>query len=521
MPPTSPGAQRDATPRTDPAGPPERPHALPPPRRPAAPRGLLAGMRIRRKLMFLHTLFSIALALILVSVLRPAISDIVLDAQTQRLTDLLMLAADTGELPDAAALEPAGISLTTAPPPGQTIPLDAPQITARDLDTISVAHRPDPDGPVLTATLRSGDARRALRYVNLLIILAVLGVYALVAASLELFVLPRHVYAPLRAAIVADEAVRAGDRAGELIPSEMIPADELGAILRSRNESVRALRAGEARLADTLDRLEDVATDLKRKNHLLENARKNLEGADRLRSLGMMSAGIAHELNTPLSVAKGLVEKLNTGRALSHSESALLARVITRLESLSDSLLDFARARSLEPRPAPLRELAEEAATLVRLDRNTMPQGDGIRVVNTVPDTLTLECEPDRIIQVLVNLVRNAVNAIRGAGAERGVVTLDARTTLRDGQPWVQLTVTDTGPGIDPEVLPTLFEPFVSTRLDARGTGLGLAVADGIVREHDGAIIARNRPDRAGALFEVVLPQFAAPSPPEPDPTVP
>lgn len=503
---------------------PDTPYAPSPPRRAtAAPRGLLAGMRIRRKLMFLHTLFSIALALILVTVLRPAITDIVLDAQTQRLTDLLLLAGETGELPAAEALETAGITLEREDPgPPDASPIvGTPRLSQRDLDTITVVYRPAPDSPVLRATLRSDDARRALRYINLLVILAVLGVYALVAASLELFVLPRHVYAPLRAAIVADEAVRAGDRSGELIPGEMIPADELGAVMRSRNESVRALRAGEAKLADTLDRLESVATDLKRKNHLLENARKNLEGADRLRSLGMMSAGIAHELNTPLSVAKGLVDKLNSGRDLSDSESALLARVIARLESLSDSLLDFARARSLEPTPASLRELAEEAATLVRLDRNTTPHGDGIRVVNTVPEGLTLECEPDRIIQVLVNLIRNAVNAIRAGGHEQGVVTLDARTTPRDGQPWVQLTITDTGPGIDPEVLPTLFEPFVSTRLDARGTGLGLAVADGIVREHDGTIIACNRPDRAGALFEVMLPQFSTPSPPRAQSTVP
>ncbi len=76
----------------------------------------------------------------------------------------------------------------------------------------------------------------------------------------------------------------------------------------------------------------------------------------------------------------------------------------------------------------------------------------------------------------------------------------------RDGTDWLCVTISDNGPGIDPDVLPQLFEPFVSTELDARGTGLGLAVAEGIVREHEGVILARNRPDRAGAVFEVMLP---------------
>jgi two-component system sensor histidine kinase HupT/HoxJ len=74
---------------------------------------------------------------------------------------------------------------------------------------------------------------------------------------------------------------------------------------------------------------------------------------------------------------------------------------------------------------------------------------------------------------------------------------------------WVGLTITDNGPGIDPELLSRLFEPFVSTRLDSRGTGLGLAVADGIVREHGGVLLARNLPGRAGAVFEVILPKLA------------
>lgn len=88
---------------------------------------------------------------------------------------------------------------------------------------------------------------------------------------------------------------------------------------------------------------------------------------------------------------------------------------------------------------------------------------------------------------------------------------IEADTSQREGRSWVSISVTDNGPGIDPEMLERLFEPFASTRLDAYGTGLGLAVAEGIVREHGGLILARNKADGSGAVFEVILPARAEP----------
>jgi len=94
---------------------------------------------------------------------------------------------------------------------------------------------------------------------------------------------------------------------------------------------------------------------------------------------------------------------------------------------------------------------------------------------------------------------------------------VEAETIERQSQAWVSLTITDNGPGIDPEVLSRLFEPFASTKLDAHGTGLGLAVAEGIVREHGGLILARNVASGGrngeGAQFEIMLPVVAPPYP--------
>jgi signal transduction histidine kinase len=104
-----------------------------------------------------------------------------------------------------------------------------------------------------------------------------------------------------------------------------------------------------------------------------------------------------------------------------------------------------------------------------------------------------------------VNLIRNAMDAMSGKSGG-GQIVIEAERVERDGQGWVLLRVTDEGSGIDPEVLGHLFEPFVSRRLDDRGTGLGLAVSEGIVREHGGTILASNRVECSGAVFEVMLP---------------
>jgi signal transduction histidine kinase len=111
--------------------------------------------------------------------------------------------------------------------------------------------------------------------------------------------------------------------------------------------------------------------------------------------------------------------------------------------------------------------------------------------------------DEDRLTQVFVNLLRNAVDAVGG----RGLIRVEAVEVERWGGRYLSVTVSDDGPGIAREVMDRLFEPFATTNLDAEGTGLGLAVSEGIVREHGGAIRARNneRP-RRGATFEVLLP---------------
>ncbi|MDX2118097.1 MAG: ATP-binding protein [Planctomycetota bacterium] len=499
---------------------------------PAGPaRGFLAGMRIRKKLFVLHTLFSLGLALLMLLIVRPAIMQILDGAERQEATALLRSVAlgvppgsgRTGgfttdqaasvlsamadvELwrgaPGEAPIDPATAArLQQRPGEVTLVPGEAAGRAA--LLTLGDPSRGD---MVYVLTVRLPEAREAVTRLYWVLVLSLLLAYAFIAAALEVFVLPTHVYGPIRRMLAADRALQDGRRDAELIDANTIPRDELGEIMRSRNDSVRALRTHQSALGDALQSLETVAADLKRKNHLLEAARRNLADADRLASLGMMSAGIAHELNTPLAVLKGCVEQINRDPAsLDPARAALMLRVVQRLERLSESLLDFARVRPPVSAPTSLAAIVDEAMTLLRLDREYA----GVDIASDVPATLIVECDADRMIQVLVNLLRNAAQAtdsIRRDRAEPSRIRVTAQSFIRDGVEWVGLTITDNGPGIDPDVLSRLFEPFVSTRLDSRGTGLGLAVADGIVREHGGVLLARNLPGRSGAVFEVVLP---------------
>jgi two-component system, NtrC family, sensor kinase len=324
-------------------------------------------------------------------------------------------------------------------------------------------------------------------------------VYIVAVLTLEALILPRYVYRPLQLILDADEATRRGDRQAELVDERLIPRDEIGVIVRSRNATVAELRKHEDVLARMLARVEHMADDLRRKNQLLETAKRKLEDQDRLASLGVLSAGIAHELNTPLAVLQGSIEQLlesvpdgPTGERLER-----LMRVTRRLRSVSESLLDFARAPSQEMRDVPLRSAVDEAWSLVALDEKSA----GVRFENSLREDDVVHGNLDRLIQVFVNLLRNSLYAV----ADSGNILARSNRSTADGRKWITVSVEDDGTGIPSGVLPEIFEAFVTSRLDSRGTGLGLTVAEGIVYLHGGTIEASNRPN-GGARIDVRLP---------------
>ncbi len=314
------------------------------------------------------------------------------------------------------------------------------------------------------------------------LLFAVLGsIYILSIGIMEFFIMPQYVYLPLRLMLDADAATLRGDRVNEMIDPERISDDEIGQIMASRNETVAQLRQQEDHLASAL---------------------RQIEEQDRLVSLGLLSTSVAHELNTPLAVLIGSIEKLIETHPQGPTRERLerMRRVAQRLKKISESLLDFARQRKETLEPVELRSLIDESWSLVAIDE----KASLVHFENAVQQTDVVIGNADRLIQVFVNLLRNALNAVPASGSIR----VASKKFSRGGQCWVCCAVRDNGPGIPASVLPNLFEAFVSTRLDAKGTGLGLTVAEGIVTQHGGTISAMNCPE-GGASLEVTLPSAA------------
>ena len=253
-------------------------------------------------------------------------------------------------------------------------------------------------------------------------------------------------------------------------------------------------------------------TDLKR-------AEQEARRKERLASLGELSAGVAHEIRNPLAgIAAGA--QLLRSRLEEGDERIRLADMIeeevARLNRIVESLLLFARPPEPRLREERMEPWVQRAVDLVR----EQAESSGVKIETAFsPGLPSLWIDPDQVVQVALNLVRNAVQAMEKSGGtlqvglrrvrrrryvrnragrrreERGRL-VSGRAPLLD---WVELEVTDTGPGLSPEAQERMFNPFYTTR--PSGTGLGLAVTQSIVQEHGGMITVTSEPGKGTTVL--------------------
>jgi len=258
----------------------------------------------------------------------------------------------------------------------------------------------------------------------------------------------------------------------------------------------------------------------------LRRTQQQLLQSEKLASLGRLVAGVAHELNNPISFVLGNVhalrrygERLGRYLAAVHAgepeaerarlrEELRIDRIVAdlapliegtvegaeRTRDIVDALKRFSAVDREAPAPFDLGKVAERAVHWV-----ARAGADRLDVELALPPELPVVGSAGQLQQVLMNLVQNACDALHGrAGARLEVAgRVEGRTAV--------LEVLDNGPGIEPENLPRLFDPFFTTKPVGKGTGLGLAISYGIVERHGGTLTAANRPG-GGAVFRLELP---------------
>ena len=226
--------------------------------------------------------------------------------------------------------------------------------------------------------------------------------------------------------------------------------------------------------------------------------------AERLSALGLLSAGIAHEINNPIGIISSRIEIMLLDAQAQPlpgkvaEDLNVLHRHAQRVARIAQGLLSFARESPGERAPVDLNQVVEETLLLVEKGADK----SGITIRRTLTASLPLvHGDNNALQQVVMNLVTNARDAL-GSG---GVITLE--TSLVPGRSaMARLTVRDNGPGISPDVLPRIFDPFYTTKTE--GTGLGLSISYGIVRDHKGTIDVESLPGQ-GTTFILTFPSLA------------
>jgi two-component system C4-dicarboxylate transport sensor histidine kinase DctB len=273
-------------------------------------------------------------------------------------------------------------------------------------------------------------------------------------------------------------------------------------LLQRRRVIAQKLATREAlqRAHDQLEeKVRERTAELEQANTGLRRAQQELLQAEKLALLGQMSAGISHELGQPLTALRGLADNARVLLArdrLGEVEDNLshIADVVGRMGRITAQLKSFVRKTTAVPGPVLLADAVDGARRLLapRLE------ADGVRFEADVPPHLQALCDGHRLEQVLVNLLANALDAVR-ASEERAV---SVRAQARGDRAVIR--VSDTGPGLAPEVREHLFEPFFTTKPVGEGVGLGLVISAHIVQEWGGVL--RALPSARGAEFEIDLP---------------
>lgn len=322
----------------------------------------------------------------------------------------------------------------------------------------------------------------------------------LVIAVLSGLFVWKVVSGPLKKLGAATEHLAQGNLGYQI---EVSSHDELGALAHSFNSMSLQLRAANEEIVAWARTLED---RVEQKTRELKRADEQMMQAEKMASIGKMAAVVAHEINNPLSgiltyaklMRKWLAGGEISGKHREESEQCLdlIAGESRRCGDLVKNLLTFSRTAPMNPEPTELNQVVDR---LIRLVQHELEM-TGIQLHRELQDDLPrVTCDPAQIEQVLLALVMNAIDAMPRGG------NLWIRSHTDSTAAAIQLEVRDDGCGIPAEILPHIFEPFLTTKETGHGVGLGLAISHSIIERHHGNIEVHSEPGR-GTSFSIRLP---------------
>ena len=321
----------------------------------------------------------------------------------------------------------------------------------------------------------------------------------LLIAVLSWFFVWEVVGRPVKALTRGTEHLAAGNLGYQI---EVRSEDELGELARSFNGMSRQLQAEHTENVAWTRTLEQ---RVERKTGELKRAHEHALHTEKMASVGKMAAVLAHEINNPLSgiltyaklLRKWIGQDATQNRRQDIYESLdLIASESRRCGDLVKNLLTFSRTTPMNLQPTNLNQVIERSRRLIQHQLDLA----GIQVQpDLAPDLPPILCDGAQIEQVLLALMMNALEAMPQGGNLWVATHLNRETNI------VRITVRDDGTGISPEILPRIFEPFLTTKETARGVGLGLAISRSILERHNGNIEVQSEVGR-GTTFIVTLP---------------
>lgn len=328
------------------------------------------------------------------------------------------------------------------------------------------------------------------------IILSLSAVTALtvILMSVVLYLTTSDIIRPLKELLRATQRIAKGYLGYRV---EVLSNDELGELATSFNMMTAELEKATDDYQALMRTLEEKVQERTRQ---LEETRNQLFQSEKLASLGKMAAGVAHEINNPLTsvlinshlIAERLGDKADIGEYIK-----LIMDETTRCSGIVRGLLDFSRQSSFEKKPVDVNRLIIE--TMVLLKSNILERR--VEVKEYLSDDLPMiMLDANKIKQVFTNVVLNALEAM----SDGGTLVISSRNWVNQEGRWAQIVFEDTGCGIPEDVMPKIFDPFFSTK-PTKGTGLGLSVSYGIVEQHDGRIDVRSEVGK-GTTVTVVFP---------------